>query len=125
MNPLGMTFESFDDFGRHREFEQLHAKGKKAPVDSSGFLKGTGDEKLEGAVEDPVELVRRLAKSERVRQSFVRHAFRYWMGRNELQSDASVLQAADRAYRDGEGSFRALVISLLTSDSFLYRKSID
>ena len=42
MNPLGMPFESFDDFGRHRRgTELLHAKGKPKPVDSSGFLEGT------------------------------------------------------------------------------------
>jgi hypothetical protein len=46
------------------------------------------------------------------------------MGRNEMLSDAATLQAADRAYVESGGSFRALVLSLLTSDSFLYRKSI-
>ena len=62
------------------------------------------------------------AKSDRVRQSFVRHAFRYWMGRNETLADSPTLMAADRAYAENGGSFRALLVSLLTSDSFLYRK---
>jgi hypothetical protein len=30
--------------------------------------------------------------------------------------------AADKTYVDNDGSFKAMVISLLTSDSFLYRK---
>mgnify|MGYP000662076495 CR=1 FL=1 len=51
-----------------------------------------------------------------------RHAFRFWMGRNETLNDAPVLQAAHRAYRDNGGSMKALVTSLLTSDAFLYRK---
>ena len=123
MNPLGMPFESFDDFGRHRKHEQLIAKGEIRPVDSTGNLSGTENSELDGAVRDPVELMHRLAQSSRVRQSFVRHAFRYWMGRNEMQSDSMTLRAADRAYVESGGSFRALVISLLTSDSFLYRKS--
>ncbi len=122
MNPLGMPFEAFDDFGRFREVERLHAKGMTAPVDSSGLLAGTRDQALDGPVETPIELVHRLAQSERVRQSFVRHAFRYWMGRNETPSDAATLQAADQAYVASGGSFRALVLSLLASDSFLYRK---
>ena len=67
-------------------------------------------------------MMTRIAKSDRARQSFVRHAFRYWMGRNETLADSATLIAADKAYRDGGGSFRALVISLLTSESFLYRK---
>lgn len=124
MNPLGMPFEQFDDFGRYRKVEVLHAKGKTAPVNSSGQLSGTRDDSLDGEVTNPIEMMQRLAKSERVRQSFVRHAFRYWLGRNEMLSDAATLADADRAYVDGGGSFRALVLSLLTSDSFLYRKQV-
>ena len=45
------------------------------------------------------------------------------MGRNETFNDSPVLIAADKAYLENGGSFRALVISLLTSDSFLYRKA--
>ncbi|MDG2222673.1 MAG: DUF1588 domain-containing protein [Rubripirellula sp.] len=122
MNPLGMPFELYDDFGRHRRVEKLMAKGQTRPVDSRGFLDGTGDRDLDGDVASPIELMHRLAESERVRQSFVRHAFRYWMGRNEMQSDSATLIRADRAYVESGGSFRALVISLLTSDSFLYRR---
>jgi hypothetical protein len=92
------------------------------PVDAGGELKGTGDPELDGSFESAVELVHRLAKSERVRQSFVRHAFRYWIGRNETLDDAPTLIAGDRAYVESGGSFKALLISLLTSDSFLYRK---
>ncbi len=123
MNPLGLPFETFDDFGRHRRgIEKLHAPRETKPVDSTGFLAGTGNAELDGEVENPVEMIRRIAKSDRARQSFVRHAFRYWMGRNETLNDSVTLRAADRAYVENEGSFRALVVSLLTSDSFLYRK---
>ncbi|MDA9857998.1 DUF1588 domain-containing protein [Rubripirellula sp.] len=123
MNPLGMPFELYDDFGRHRTVEKLLAKGQTRPVDSRGFLDGSGSRDLDGEVANPIELMQRLAKSERVRQSFVRHAFRYWMGRNEMLSDSETLIRADRAYVESGGSFRALVISLLTSDSFMYRKA--
>jgi hypothetical protein len=58
-----------------------------------------------------------------VQQVFVRHAFRYWMDRNETLSDAPVLQEAYHAYRDNGGSMKALLASLLTSDAFLYRKT--
>lgn len=108
MNPLGMPFELYDDFGRHRSVETLHAKGKTHPVDASGILSGTDDSALEGNVENPIELMHRLARSKRVRQSFVRHAFRYWMGRNEMLSDSATLIAADRTYTENDGSFKAL-----------------
>ena len=43
------------------------------------------------------------------------------MGRNETVNDGPVLQEAYRAYKDGGGSMKALIVSLLTSDAFLYR----
>jgi hypothetical protein len=43
------------------------------------------------------------------------------MGRNETIADAPTLQAAWRAYHENDGSMNALIASLLTSDSFLYR----
>lgn len=92
------------------------------PIDASGQLTGTGDPQLDGDVSDAFDLVRRLAESELARQSFVRHAFRYWMGRNETLSDSPTLIAADKAYVDSDGSFKELLVSLLTSDSFLLRK---
>ena len=42
-----------------------------------GVLKGTDDKKLDGDVKDAFDLIDRLAKSDKVRQSIIRHAFRY------------------------------------------------
>ena len=70
-------------------------------------------------------MIERLANSERVEQVFVRYAFRFWMGRNETLADAQTLQEAHRAYRDSGGSMKALILYLLSSDAFLYRKVED
>ena len=67
------------------------------------------------------DLAERLGKSRRVRQSIIRHAFRYFMGRNESLSDSKTLIDAEQVYVESKGSFDALVVSLLTSDSFVYR----
>ena len=91
------------------------------PVDSTGEIIESGDPALDGKVEGPLEMIRKLAESPRAEQVFVRHAFRFWMGRNETLNDGPVLQDAYRAYRDGGGSMNALLTSLLTSDAFLYR----
>ncbi|MEZ5301391.1 MAG: DUF1588 domain-containing protein [Verrucomicrobiales bacterium] len=148
MNPLGYAFECFDDFGRFRTEESLEypehliekrpdeAKDrnhlidlrdiyKTVPVDSSGHLDGTGDRSLDGGLKDAVDLAGRLEKSRRVRQSIIRHAFRYFMGRNEFLSDSKTLIDAEQAYVQSGGSFDAVVVSLLTSDSFIYRKPIE
>ena len=47
--------------------------------------------------------------------------FRYFLGRNETLADGPMLVAAHKAYRDSGGSFKALLVSLLSSESFLYR----
>ena len=67
-------------------------------------------------------MLHRLGRPERARQSFIRHLFRYFMGRNEMLSDSQTLIHADKAYVESGGSFKAVIVSLLTSDSFMYRK---
>jgi hypothetical protein len=141
MNPLGLPFEAFDDFGVYRTEESLEytenilKEGsikpsrpniyKTLPVETHGALIGTGDPSLDGKVKDPFELIEKLAKSERVRQSIIRHAFRYFMGRNEMASDSQALIDADNSYKESGGSFKAVIVSLLTSDSFIYRKATE
>ena len=138
MNPLGLPFEQFDDFGRFRTQEPLeHAENivgktpgpktdfpiyKTLPVNTRGALDSTGSAALDGEVTDAFDMIDRIAKSPRARQSIIRHAFRFFMGRNEMLSDSRTLIEADKAYVQSDGSFKAVVISLLTSDSFLYRK---
>ena len=140
MDDLGLPFEQFTHYGLFQKAElvvdadatakNVDKKGQPlgkvfttTKLNTTGEVAHTADPKLDGPVKDPYELVRRLADSERVRQVFVRHAFRYFMGRNESLADARTLQEADRAYVASGGSFKALVISLLTSDSFLYRST--
>ena len=116
MDPLGLPFEMFNHVGLYRKIE--HDK----PVDTSGEIIASGDPQLDGPVENALDMIQRLAESERVEQVFVRHAFRFWMGRNETLNDAPVLQDAYQAYKSNGGSMNALLASLLTSDAFLYRK---
>ena len=145
INPLGLPFEMYDDFGRYRTEEFLEHPDnivktrpdkappegdtrniyKTLPVDPSGYLEGTRDSKLDGEVSDALDLVDRLAKSDRVRQSIIRHVFRYFMGRNETLNDSKTLIEADQAYLKSGGSFDELIVSLLTSDSFIYRKTLE
>jgi len=143
MNPLGLPFEMYDDFGRFRTEETLEHPDnlieerpskaaphvdlrdiyKTLPVNPKGKLVGTGDPALDGDVKHAIDLAERLGKSDKVRQSIIRYAFRYFMGRNEFLSDSATLIDADRAYLETGGSFDAVIVSLLTSDSFIYRKS--
>jgi len=144
MDPLGLPFESYDDFGRYRTEERIeHPENlitpqKQAPridglqlpvykalsIDTRGSLTGTGDHDLDGEVENAFDLAQRLAKTTRVRQSIIRHAFRFFLGRNEVLSDSKTLIEAEQAYLNSGGSFDSVIVSLLTSDSFIYRKAV-
>jgi hypothetical protein len=141
MNPLGEPFEMFDDWGRYRshhyfdengkiymrrdgEFDRKLKQGKLTTreVDTSGRIAFSGDPKVDGEVKNAVKMMHRLGNSDRARQSFIRHLFRFFMGRNEMLSDSQTLIEAEQAYLKNGGSFKSLVVSLLSSDSFLYRR---
>ncbi|MCA9137924.1 MAG: DUF1588 domain-containing protein [Planctomycetales bacterium] len=115
MDPLGLPFEMYNHAGLYRTLEL------DQPVDTTGEIIDSGDPALDGEVADALEMIQKLAESERVEQVFVRHAFRFWMGRNETLHDAPVLREAHHAYKQSGGSMKALIVSLLTSDAFLYR----
>ncbi len=115
MNPLGMVFESYNHVGRWRAQE----KGK--PTNTNGAITHTGEKAIEGDVKNAREMIEKIAKSDLARQSFIRHVFRFWMGRNEMLSDSKTLIEMDKAYLESGGSFKETLVTLLTSDSFLYR----
>ena len=100
MDPLGLPFEMYNHAGLLREKEL----GK--PVDTSGEIFYSGDPQLDGKVSNALDMIQKLAKSERVEQVFVRHVFRYWMGRNETVNDAPILQEAHKAYKENGGSLK-------------------
>lgn len=115
MDPLGLPFEQFTHYGRRQRTEL----GR--PVDTTGAISFVGGDLEWREVTSPIDLMERLGNSEHVEQVFVRHVFRYFMGRNETLGDAATLQRAHAAYQTHNGSFKALVVSLLSSDSFLLR----
>jgi hypothetical protein len=115
MDPLGLPFEMYNHAGLYRETEL------NKPVDTTGEIIDSGDPTLDGKVANAIDMIETLAASKRAEQVFVRYAFRFWMGRNETLNDAPVLQEAYQAYKNTDGSMKALLVSLLTSDAFLYR----
>ncbi len=142
MNRTGYPFETYDHFGRYRTEERVldpqataknvDKKGKPLgpvmkglPVNALGSFDLVPGEALKGEVKNAVEFAHKLAESPYVEQVFIRHAFRYWMARNENLGDAKSLQEAHKAYRDSGGSMKALIVAMVSSDSFLYRVSPD
>jgi len=114
MNSLGMPFETFNHAGIPREDDH------GMPPDGSSTIDVAPDPSLEGDVSGPLELTQMLADSPYARRCFIRHVFRYFMGRDEVMADACTLAAMEEAFESG--SFFDMLEALATSDSFLYSR---
>lgn len=119
MNSLGLPFEIYN----HAGF--LRADDHGSAPDGSAVLGSMPDPALDGPVANAVELSEKLADSTHVKRCFVRQSFRFFLGRNETQSDACTLAAMEAAYDESGGSFLALLEALATSDAFLYRHDAE
>lgn len=115
MNTLGYPFELFNHAGIVR------ATDHGMPPNATTTIDNAPDPALNRAFSGPVEFSTALAGSQHVRRCFVRHAFRYFMGRDETLSDACALRAMESAFAGG--SFFAMLEALATSDAFLYRST--
>jgi len=121
MNSLGLPFEIYN----HAGFARANDHGL-APDGSSRIALWPVSEDLEGftyrevVVDDAVELAATLAEDPFARRCFVRHVFRYFMGRDEVAADACTLAAMESAFEGG--SFFALLEALFSSDTFLMRQ---
>jgi hypothetical protein len=115
MNPLGYPFEIYNHAGFLRADD--HGLGP----DGSATLANMPDPALDGPVVDAVGLSEKLADSNHVKRCFIRHSFRYFMGRNETQADSCALASMESAYDTSGGSFLAMLSALASSDTFSYR----
>ena len=118
---LGLPFEQYDHIGCYREKEIVVDKEKtdkgrvknassrrtmtSIAIDTTGASTDSGNPKLDGPVKGPFDLLEKLAQSQRVEQVFVRHVFRYFLGRNETLADGPTFVAAHKAHRNSNGSF--------------------
>lgn len=115
MNTLGLPFELYN----HAGFLRLEDHGN--PPDGSTVIDNLPDATLNRAYADPIEFVEALANSDYARRSFVRHAFRYFMGRAETLADGCTLVEMENALND-TGSFFAMVDALVSTETFSHRE---
>jgi hypothetical protein len=113
LDPLGVGFENYDAIGRYRSDEN------GLPIDASGKLTGTAS----GATfTGAVELAKKLATSPEVRACVQKQWFRFSLGRFEGADDACTLQALNADFEASDFDVKKLLLSLVTSDAFRYRK---
>lgn len=116
MDPVGLPFENYDPLGRWRTHEG------DLPIDSTGELKFTWD--ANGPVENGVELIRRLAGSEEVRQCYATQWFRYAHGRDVAFDDECHMFDLMQAFGGADWNIRELLVALTQTEAFRYRNVI-
>jgi hypothetical protein len=114
LDPIGVGLENYDAIGRYRTMEN----GR--PIDSVGELTSAGTST--GPFSGGVELAQRLATSPEVRDCVQKQWFRFSLGRNEAEEDACSMQALAKDFAASDYQVKTLLVSLVTSDAFRYRK---
>lgn len=113
MDPIGFGFEHYDGIGMWRDEDQ------DLPVDATGKVIKTSD--IDGAFDGAVELAKKLAESEEVRQCVATQWFRFGYGRAEGEEDACTMADLQGVFAASGGNVRELLVALTQTESFLYR----
>lgn len=106
LNGAAFAFEHYDEAGRFRDTED------DAPIDASGEL-FVGD--AAGKVQNAVELLARLARSEDAEECFVAHWWEHSRRRAVTPEDACALEALQRSFRETNGKVTDLMLQIATS----------
>lgn len=120
MNSLGKPFEAYNHAGFVRATD--HGSDPDGSTVVQDAVEGNfRPDLIDGAYDGPVDFTAALADSPHVKRCFIRHTFRFFMGRDETRDDACTLTAMEQAYDDSGGSFIEMLGALATSDAALYR----
>jgi hypothetical protein len=112
MDPIGLTFESFDAIGQFRTTEN------GVIIDTSGGLPGT-----QISVQNALQLVQAVAAEEETQTCFVSHWLDFAYGRTLKQSDANDACLKEQLYSSFKASgynVKQLLLELTQTDAFLY-----
>jgi Protein of unknown function (DUF1588)/Protein of unknown function (DUF1592)/Protein of unknown function (DUF1595)/Protein of unknown function (DUF1585)/Protein of unknown function (DUF1587) len=112
IDPVGFAFEHYDGMGLYRTTDGT------LPLDTTGTLTGTQD--IDGPFQDGIELTKRFATSQQVRDCMATQWLRYAVRRDETDADACSQQQVATAFR-ASGDMKQLVRAVVQSDAFRYK----
>jgi hypothetical protein len=128
MDPIGLGFGHFDASG---QFQATDANGKSDPngmlpaIDATGAVNPyfTGD--MKATFDGAPDLAQQLATSPRVEECFALQEMRYALDRVESVADACSAQQIFQSFSSGGFDLQSLLIAVVRSDSFRYRKAFS
>jgi len=111
-DPIGFAFEAYDGIGQFRTTDN------GSQVDSSGLIELDGQFH---SFNDAMDLSAIFASSKEIKSCFARQWMRYAIDRNEFEDkDEPSINRIAREFVNS-GNIQDLIVSITTSDSFLYR----
>ena len=113
MDPIGLGFENFDAVAAWRITDEGF------DIMPDGHIYGSDVEGNFVGVED---LARTLARSNDVTNCMGKQAFRFLAARHEGDGDTCSIYRANKISRMARGDVKELVVAMVASDSFRYRK---
>jgi hypothetical protein len=118
LDPVGLTFESFDGAGRYRTQELFRNQTVAVPVDTSGRLINTD---VDRDLADHTDLAQALASSAWVRECAAIQTFRFYFGFGaDVPRGLPPVMAGYQALAAG-GAIKDLVTAVMTSPSTVER----
>jgi hypothetical protein len=111
---IGFGFENYDAIGAYRTTENNLA------IDATGHIEGSVD--IDGPFTGAIELTKKLSTSGEVRECMTKQWFRFALARNESENDSCSVKAAYDAFQASGYDMRKLLVALVTTDAFRYRR---
>jgi hypothetical protein len=112
MDPIGLTFESYDAVGQFRTMEN------GVLIDTSGAVPGT-----QRTVRNAVELAQAVAAEAETQACFVSHWLDFAYGRSLQPADAAdacLKERVETAFKASGYNVKQLLLDLTQTDAFLY-----
>ena len=121
MNSLGYPFEIYNHAGFVRTWDHIaEPPDNQGEPDGRTTIDNLPDTVMNTDFTSALDFIDAIADSPYARRCFIRQAFRFFMGRDEVLSDACTLTAMDAAL-NSDGSFFSMLEVLVGSESFQYR----
>lgn len=112
-DPIGFGLENYDRAGRHRTTDK---DAPDCPISGDGEVSGVGKFNGPGALGDM------LIASGGMEACVVTQLYRLAMGRREAEADAAVLTGLTDSFKSKTRAFEELVLDLIESPAFMYRR---
>jgi hypothetical protein len=110
MDPIGLGFEHYDSVGVWRDTDNGQ------PVDATGQINGSD---VAGPFNGAIELSKKLANSQEVKDCFVQTWFTFAHGRSVTQADLGNLAVVSKAFADHSFQISELLVAMTQTKSFL------